>query len=141
MFQAIRLLVVLAVLTGIAGVAFYFAPNNIKERGLDYISGISFLPGEIKKTAEDIYATPAYRREKLLGELDNNLFTLREIVEANLDNPEAAVETLDRTKEIVEEVLKQNDDPGVINQITAAVTEKLLSNKEKICPTPSEVGQ
>ena len=132
---AIRLVFVVAVLAIVAGVALYFAPNDIKEKSLGYISDIPFLPEEVKKSVEDIYATPAYRREKALTELNKNLASLESIVEFGLPEPDEALETIERTKELVQEILDQNSDSTVVDKITTAVINKLTEGKN-ICPQP-----
>lgn len=132
---AIRLIFVIAVLAVVAGVALYFAPNNIKDQSLGYISNIPFLPEDIKKGVEDIYATPAYRREKTLVQLNTNLASLESLVEFGLPEPQEALETIERTKELVQEILDQNNDPTVVDKITAAVIDKLTGGKN-ICPEP-----
>lgn len=116
----------------VAGIILYFAPDSIKEKGLAYVSESSLIPDEVKKTAESIYATPAYKREKLLKELETNLGGLQTFVEKTSTNPEPAKKLIERTQEIVEEVLAQNNDPGIIKQITDTVTAKLLT-AEKSC--------
>ncbi|KKU85125.1 MAG: hypothetical protein UY12_C0010G0012 [Parcubacteria group bacterium GW2011_GWA2_47_8b] len=131
---AIKMLIALVVMLAVAGIVFYFAPDNIKEQGLAYISGIPFLPAEVKKAAEDIFATPEYKRGKLLQELETNLGTIQKTVEENVSAPTQAVKAIERTKEIVEEITKLNDDPTFIKQITNAVTEKLVDSG-KACPT------
>ncbi len=127
-FLRFELLFLLIGLALVAGVVFYFAPDNIKERGLSYINESSLIPEEIKKTAEDIYATPAYKREKLLKELEANLGSLQEFVEETSQNPEPAKKLIERTKEIVTEVLAQNNDPTIIKQVTETVTAKLINS-------------
>lgn len=107
----------------------YFAPDSVKEKGLAYISNSPYIPDEIKKTAESVYATPSYKREKLLKELEANLGSLRTFVEETSQNPEPAKKLITRTQEIVQEVLEQNSDPGIIKQITDTVTAKILSTK------------
>jgi len=131
---AIKMLIALVVMLAVAGIVFYFAPDNIKEQGLAYISGIPFLPAEVKKAAEDIFATPEYKRNVLLKELDINLDTIQKTVEESASAPAQAVKAIERTKEIVEEITKLNDDPTFIKQITNAVTEKLVDSG-KACPT------
>lgn len=132
-----RLLFLLIGLVLVAGVVFYFSPDSVKEKGLSYINESSIIPDEVKKAAEDIYATPAYKREKLLKELETNLGSLYTFVEETSQNPEPAKKLIERTKEIVAEVLAQNNDPNIIKQITETVTAKLIAGsweQNKSCP-------
>ena len=128
----------LLILAGAAGVAFYFAPGNIKERGLAYIGERDFIPIEIKKAAEDIYATPEYKRDKLLTELENNFATLESTIVKSSPQPEESVKTIARTKEIIKEISEINTNPTLVSKITEIVTEKVLSaaGKNTSCPTP-----
>jgi len=129
-----RLLVMVVIIAGIAGVALYFGPDEYKEKTLSFISGSPYIPGEVKKIAEDIYETPALKRKKLLAELNQNLGSLRTFVDENSEDSEL-VALVDRTQEIVDEVLAQNTDPTIIKQITDSVTAKLLKTQNS-CPTP-----
>lgn len=129
----IRLLFLIFGLALIAGVVLYFVPDNIKERGLAYINKSSIIPEEIKKAAENIYATPSYKREKLLNELSANLASLQTFVETTAENPEPAKQLIERTQQIVEEVIAQNNDPNIIKQITETVTAKLIGEQNKSC--------
>lgn len=125
----IKMLFLLAILVALGGTALYFAPDNIKDKGLAYITDSAIIPDEVKKTAEKIYATPAYKRGKLLQELETNLEGLRTFIEDTSSNPEPAKKLIERTKEIVTEVIAQNTDPSIIKQITETVTEKLINSK------------
>ena len=128
----------LLILTGVAGVAFYFAPDNIKERGLAYIGEQDFIPIEIKKAAEDLYATPEYKRDKLLTELEDNFAALESTIVKSSPQPEESVKIIARTKEIIEEISEINTNPTLINKITEIVTEKVLSTvkNNSSCLTP-----
>ena len=135
----IKMLFLLVVLIALGGVGLYFSPYNIKDKGLAYINDSSIIPDEIKKTAESIYATPSYKRAKLLEELETNLSGLKSLVEQTSSNPEPAKKLIDRTKEIITEVLAQNTDPGIIKQITETVTAKILdSSKKDQCDRPDQ---
>ncbi len=125
---AIKTLVALVVLLVVASIAFYFAPDSIKEKGLAYISNSPLLPAEVKKAAEDIFATPEYKRTALLKELDSTLNTIQQTIEASVSAPEKAIKAVERTKEIVAEITKLNDDPTFLKQITEAVAEKLVDS-------------
>lgn len=128
----------LVIMTGVAGAAFYFAPDNIKERGLSFIEEQNFIPDEIKKAAEDLYATPEYKREKLLAELENNFASLESTIVASSPKPEEAVKTIARTKEIIKEISEINSNPTLISKITEVVTDKVLAAGGKnSCPTVS----
>lgn len=134
----IKLLFVLIILAGAAGVAFYFAPNNIKNQGLAYIGKQNFIPIEIKKAAENLYATPEYKRDKLLEELEDNFASLEsEIIESS-SQPEESVKTIARTKEIIKEISEINSNPTLVSKITEVVTEKILSavKSDTSCPNP-----
>ncbi len=135
----IKLLFMLIILAGAAGVAFYFAPDNIKERGLAYIGKQDFIPIEIKKAAEDLYATPEYKREKLLAELENNFALLESTILKSSPQPEEAVKTIARTKEIIKEISEISTNPTLISKITEIVTEKVLSAAgTNSCATPAK---
>lgn len=128
----------LVIMTGVAGAAFYFAPDSIKERGLSFIEEQNFIPDEIKKAAEDLYATPEYKREKLLAELENNFASLESTIVASSPKPEEAVKTIARTKEIIKEISEINSNPTLISKITEVVTDKVLAAAGKnSCPTVS----
>jgi len=124
-----RILIILVILAGIAGVALYFAPDEFKEKTLSFISGSPYIPGEVKKAAEQVYETPALRRKKLLVELDKNLGGLRDFVTENTADPDM-LSLMERTEEIVAEVLTQNTDPTIIKQITDTVAAKLIKSGE-----------
>ncbi|MDO8467232.1 MAG: hypothetical protein Q7S83_03795 [bacterium] len=128
----------LLILGSVAGVAFYFAPDNIKERGLAYIDEQKFIPAEIKKAAEDIYATPEYKRDKLLAELESNFASLESAIIKSSPQPEEAVKTIARTKEIIKEISEISTNPTLVSKITEIVTEKVLSTVKvnNSCPTP-----
>ena len=134
----IKLFLMLIIMGGIAGVALYFAPDSIKERGLAYIGEQDFIPVEIKKAAEDLYATPEYKREKLLAELEDNFASLETTITNSAPKPEEAVKTIARTKEIIKEISEINSNPTLISKITEVVTEKVLSaaGGNTSCPTP-----
>lgn len=134
----IKLFFMLLMLAGAAGVAFYFAPDNIKERGLTYIGAQDFIPTEIKKAAEDLYATPEYKRDKLLAELENNFASLESTIVASSPEPEKSIKTIARTKEIIKEISEINSSPTLISKITEIVTEKVLSaaKENNTCPKP-----
>lgn len=126
-----RLLIMLAIVAGVAGAGLYFAPDSVKEQVLSYVNNNPYLPSEIKKEVENIYATPSMKREKLINELTTNLSLIQTYIEevapaTASSSPE--VKLLNRSKEIIAEVLKQNSDPTVIKQITDAVATKLLSS-------------
>lgn len=123
-----RLLIMIVVIAGIAGVALYLAPDEYKEKALSFISGSPYIPGEVKKVAAQVYETPALRRKKLLSELETNLGGLRDFVTENSTDPEI-LKLVERTEAIVEEVLAQNTDPTLIKQITDSVTAKLLKTQ------------
>ena len=129
-----RLLIMIAIITGIAGVGLYFAPDPIKEKVLSYVGGNPYIPSEIKAEAEKLYATPAMKREKLINELTGNLSKIQEYIEAvatstnNLELP-----LLTRSKEIIDQVLKINADPSAIKQITDALASKVISSSNS-CP-------
>lgn len=126
----IKLVFMLVVIAAIGGAAFYFAPDALKEKALTYINGQNFIPAEVKKAVEDIYATPGYQREKLLAELDKNFSAITQAVEnpsASKTEQTAALKTIERTKEIVQQLSEVKSDPTLISKITEIVTEKVLS--------------
>lgn len=124
-----RTLITLAALAAIAGIVFYFSPDSIKEKGLAYITGSPYVPGEVKKAAETFFATPELKRKKLLEELDDNLSGIQNLVEQTSENPAPIIQLVERTKEVVQEVIRQNNDPTIIKQITEIVTEKLIASE------------
>ncbi len=131
-----RFLFIAVVLIIAAGVAFMLAPDSFKEKGLEYVSQNPYIPGEVKKAVDDLYATPAIRRKRLVQELEQNLAGLKQALEEKAGASDPSIQLVERSKEIVAEVLKQNDDPTVIKQITEAVTAKLLSSGDA-CVKPN----
>lgn len=126
----IKLFFVLVGLALAAGIVFYFSPDSVKEKGLSYISGSPIVPGEVKKAVEDFYATPSMKRANLVKELEQNLASIKSIVEKNSPAPEPTVKLIERTQEIVDEIVQQKTEPSVIQQITETVTSKLLKSGE-----------
>ncbi|GEM_PF-3470282 len=129
----IKLFLMMVGLIVAAGIIFYFAPDDIKERGLAYVSNSNIVPKEVKKTVEDFYATPAMKRENLIKELEQNLADIKTVVEKNSPAPEPTIKLIERTQQIVEEIIQQKTEPSVIRQITEIVTAKLLKSGE-LCP-------
>lgn len=141
MFGLLRLIVLLAIAAAIAGVVFYFAPDNIKEQGLAYLNESNLVPIEIKKAAESIYATPKYNRGKLEEELAQNFANLESIIRTTASNPEPIIQKIQRTKEIVEEIKEVKSDPTFISKVTEIVTERVLSavsGNPEYCPKPGQ---
>ncbi|MEK7640856.1 MAG: hypothetical protein AAB389_02570 [Patescibacteria group bacterium] len=138
MFGLIRLIILLAIAGIIAGTAFYFAPDSIKEQGLAYISDQNFIPVEIKKAAENLYATPKYQRDILIEELDNNFGAIESIIQKYSVEPTADIKTVQRTREIVKEISEIQNNPTLVSKITEVVTEKVLSavSSNNSCPKP-----
>lgn len=129
----------IAIMAVIAGVAFYFAPDNIKEQGLAYLNESNLVPIEIKKAAENIYATPEYNREKLEKELIQSFESIESIIRKTSSDPGPIIQKIQRTKEIVEEIKEIKSDPTFISKITEIVTEKVLSTvsgNSEYCPKP-----
>ncbi len=133
----IKLLFMLAIMAVIAGVAFYFAPDSIKEQGLAYLNESSLVPIEIKKAAENLYATPEYSREKLEKELVQNFESIEAIIRKTSSDPEPIIQKIQRTKEIVEEIKEIRSDPTFVTKITEIVTEKVLSSISPSNNTPN----
>ncbi len=130
-----RLLVIVAIIISIAGAGLYFAPDNIKEKVLSYVNDSPYVPSEIKKEVEKLYATPAMKREKLITELTDNLLKIEAYITKNTPSPESPeAKLLERSQQIIAEVLEQNAEPGVVKQITDAVTAKLLSSGNACVP-------
>ncbi len=128
------MLVILAIAAGAAGAALYFAPDTVKEKVLSYVNGSPYIPAEIKTEAENLYATPAMKREKLIGELTSNLSEIQNYLAKSAggtasSSPEVAL--VARSRELVNEVLKINADPSAVKQITDALASKVLSS----CPS------
>ncbi len=135
MFGLIRLLLLLAIAAAIAGTAFYFAPDSIKEQGLAYINDQNYIPIEIKKAAESLYATPKYQRDILIEELDDNFATIESIIQKYSAAPAADIKTIQRTREIVKEISEIQNNPTLVSKITEAVTEKVIAGvKQNECP-------
>ncbi len=133
----------LVVIAAVGGVAFYFAPDAIKEKGLSYVDNQNFIPTEVKKAVDDLYATPQYQKEKLLAELDKNFSYLTKAVEnpsASKTEQAAALQTIERTKEIVQQLSSVSSDPTLVSKITEIVTNKVLSSVGGTgsCPTASK---
>lgn len=126
--QLFRFLFIAVVLIVAGGVAFMLAPESFKEKGLEYVSRNPYIPAEVKKTVDNFYATPAIKRKRLVQELETNLADLKKTLEEKVGAGDPSVQLVERSKEIVAEVLQQNDDPTIIKQITEAVTAKLLSS-------------
>ena len=128
----IKLFLILLGLILAGGVALYFSPDSVKERGLAYISDRSIIPEDVKKVAESIYATPSMKREQLVQEFERNLADIQKVVEKSSPAPEAeaTVKLIEETKKIVEEIIEQKAEPSVIQQITETVTAKLLKSGE-----------
>lgn len=124
----IKLVFVILGLILAAGIVFYFAPDTIKEQGLAYISGNSIIPSEVKKVVESIYATPSMKREGLIKELEKNFADIKAAV------PESATKIVERTQQILEQVLEQPT-PTIIQQITETVTQKLLKSGTACVPS------
>ncbi len=121
----IKLLIGLVIIIAISGIAFYFAPDSIKEKGLSLMNSQSFIPAEVKKAAEDIYATPQYKANQLLAELDKNFSALTTAVKnPTTDKTKQAetVQTIEQTKQLVQQLSQVKTDPTLISQITEAVT-------------------
>lgn len=125
-----RLLFLLIGLIIFAGAVFYFAPDSIKEKGLSYVSESRIVPEKVKKAVEDFYATPAMKRANLVKELEQNLASIKSVVERNSPAPEPTVKLIERTQEIVDEIAQQKTEPSVIQKITETVTAKLLKSGE-----------
>ena len=131
----------LVIIVAIGGVAFYFAPNSIKDKALSYVDSQSFIPAEIKKTIADVYATPEYQKQQLLAELDKNFSYLTQAVanpSASKTEQAAALQTIERTKEIVQQLSSVSSDPTLVSKITEIVTNKILSAAGgSSCPIPA----
>ena len=130
-----RLLLMLAIVAGVAGAGLYFAPDSVKEQVLSYVNSNPYVPSEIKSEVEKLYATPAMKREKLITELTGNLSVIQSYIEglssvSASSSPE--VKLLTRSQEIIDQVLKINADPGAVKQITDAVAAKLIASNS--CP-------
>ena len=135
-----RLLLMLAIVAGVAGAGLYFAPDSVKEQVLSYVNSNPYVPSEIKSEVEKLYATPAMKREKLITELTGNLSVIQSYIEglssvSASSSPE--VKLLTRSQEIIDQVLKINADPGAVKQITDAVAAKLISSGNT-CPVPQK---
>ncbi|TSC82902.1 MAG: hypothetical protein G01um101419_454 [Parcubacteria group bacterium Gr01-1014_19] len=137
MFGLIRLLILLAIASVVAGAAFYFAPDSIKEQGLAYLNDQNYIPLEIKKAAENLYATPKYQREILIEELDDNFETIESIIQKYSEQPTSDIKTVQRTREIVKEISEIQNNPTLVSKITEVVTAKVISSvTENSCPKP-----
>ena len=133
-----RLLVMLAIIAGIGGGALYFAPDSIKEQVLSYVNTNPYVPSKIKEEVDRLYATPAMKREKLITELTDNLSQIQNyLAEVSTSTDGAEYKLNERSKQIVNDVLKINADPSAVKQITDAVAAKLLSGQNS-CPTPTQ---
>ncbi len=134
-------MLLLAIATFVAGAAFYFAPDSIKEQGLAYLNDQNYIPLEIKKAAESLYATPKYQRDILIEELDDNFETIESIIQKYSQEPTADIKTVQRTREIVKEISEIQNNPTLVSKITETVTEKVLSSiggdSDNSCPTAS----
>ncbi len=126
----IKLVLIIVVIAAIGGVAFYFAPDALKEKALTYVNSQNFIPAEVKKAVEDVYATPGYQKEKLLAELDKYFSYLAQAVEnpaISKTEQTAALHTIEQTKQIVQQLSDLKTDPTLVSKITELVTNKVLS--------------
>lgn len=127
-------------------IAFYIAPPDVKEKAAASIEALDFLPESVKEKAEALLLTPPQRRIRLIQKLEENLGSLKSIVQRQIDQGTAALGTVvddplvlvENAEKIIEKIKKTNQDPGVINTAASKVIEELKDEVKKIISSEKE---
>jgi hypothetical protein len=131
----IRIFISLAGLVLVAGTVFYFLPDSIKEKGLTYINESPYVPQLVKEAAEDLYATPAYKRKELAIDLEKNLAEIQLALENSPTKQPELVKKVQEAQTMLKEVLQFNDQPTAAGQLINTLTEKVTERVTgKECP-------
>lgn len=121
-----------------AGTMFYFLPDNLKEKGLTYINESEYIPASVKEAAENLYATPAYKRKELAIDLEKNLAEIQLALENSPTKQPELIKKVEEAQAMLKEVLRFNDQPTAAGQLIGAITNKVAENVvgKNECPTP-----
>ena len=116
---------------------FYFTPQDIQKKGLDFVTQNEMVPKLIRETASNILYTPAEQREQLIAELETQLNKLEIAASEPVKlEPAKIQELIKRSEETLTQLKAKNtDNPN----LASLAVEKLLNlnGKEKVaCPNP-----
>jgi len=122
------MIISLAGLVLVAGTVFYFLPDSIKEKGLTYINESPYVPQLVKDTAENLYATPAYKRKELAADLEKNLAEIQLALENSPTKQPELVKKIAEAQAMLKEVLQFNEQPTATASLVSAITEKVMQS-------------
>jgi len=116
-----RILAWLVSVAVIGGAVFYFLPREWKLKGVGLITDV--VPKGIKDKTEDFLLSPPEKRDKLLGNLKDNLDKLQ-VNQQSSDTPKI----LQDSEALLQKLKDQNNELSLTELIKTKLVDQLLGN-------------